>query len=664
MHPSNQHTGDVAGHLIQAGSITGDIHLHAPPPPIPRQLPPAPPAFVGRTPELDALGRAPITALAGTGGIGKTALALHWAHQRLDAFPDGQLFVDLRGFSPETEPLTPAAAVRGFLDALGQDPSHLPADPFAHYRSLVAGKQLLIVLDNAADTAQVLPLLPGSPACTVLVTSRNHLPGLVSTQHAHHVPLDVLPGPESHDLLTQRLGATDPAALDELAALCGGLPLALNIVAGRAQTQPHLPLAEVVAELRETGLDEDDPTASITAVLSWSHRALTIEQARAFGLLGIAPGPDISTAAATALLGSPGSRRTLRALEQASLLHRDATGRWRMHDLVRDFAATQATDADLSRLTDFYRHTALRARHHLDRLHQLPLPLDPPRTPPLELPDERAALAWFDAEHACLLATLPLGDATLTWQLAWAMTTFHQRRGHRLEHHETWTLGLAAAEELDHPEARYTALRLLGRANLRLNRPQEALDQLTRAVEQSVAAGDLAGRAHAERALALAWQELGEHQRALTHATHALDAFEQLDAPEWRAKALKGYGWHLANLGLQLKALDYFMTALELSRVHHYRDGEAGALHSIGSIGLRLGRHQQAIDYLSQALDRYRELGDHYEQADILRRLGLAHTALDQPEQASTAWRQALELYRAQHRHPQADWLLARLGET
>ncbi|MCK2238583.1 MULTISPECIES: tetratricopeptide repeat protein [unclassified Crossiella] len=672
MTHGNHNAGSVGGHLVQAGSITGDIYLGATPLPIPRQLPPAPTAFVGRAPELSALTTAlggnatvAITALAGTGGIGKTALALHWAHQRIADFPDGQLFVDLRGFSPDSDPLTPATAVRGFLDALGQDPAHQPADPFAHYRSLVAGKRLLIILDNAVDTAQVLPLLPGSPTCTVLVTSRNHLPGLIGAHGAQHVALDVLPRPDAHELLATRLGHADPADLRELGELCGGLPLALNIVAGRARTQPHLPLSEVIAELRDTGLDEDDPTASVTAVLSWSHRALGTEAARVFGLLGIAPGPDISLTAATALTGSPDTRRTLRALEQASLVHRDANNRWRMHDLVRNFAATTATDRDLGGLTDFYLHTALAAHHHLDQLHVLPLPPGPPRTPPLDMPDEQSALAWFDAEHRALFDTVRLDDnPLLTWQLAWALTTYQQRRGHQALHLMTWGLGLVAADYLDHPEARYTALRLLGRASLRLGHPQQALDCLRRAVGLATEAGDLAGQAHAQRALALAWQALGDHQQALEAATHALDAFEQLGAPEWRAKALKGYGWHLANLGLELKAVDYFTTALELSRVHHYRDGEAGALHSLGSIALKLGRHHDAIDYLHQALTQYRELGDAYEQADILRRLGSAHTALGQTDQAATAWRESLVLHRAQHREQQVAWLLARLGES
>lgn len=349
----------------------------------PRQLPAAPAPFVGRRDELDRLDAAVraaagggatvvVSAIAGAGGIGKTWLALHWAHRHLDRFPDGQLFVDLRGFSPDAEPMNPAVAVRGFLDALGVDPARIPVDQHAQaalFRSMVAGKRMLLVVDNAADTTQVAPLLPGSPTCAVVVTSRNRLPGLITGHGAHLLPLDVLADGEARALLTDRLGAervrAEPVAVAELIALCGGFPLALGIVAGHARTRPDLPLSALAAELRDLGLgalDDDDPTASLPAVLSWSHHALTAEQAAVFALLGAAPGPDIALPAAASLAGLPEvrARAVLRALERASLTVPDARGRHRMHDLIRRYATETpgllpeaARSAGLRRVVDF-----------------------------------------------------------------------------------------------------------------------------------------------------------------------------------------------------------------------------------------------------------------------------------------------------------------------
>jgi len=266
---------------------------HAAPAPsaVPRQLPSAPGAFSGRQRELSTLTIAPdadtvvISALGGFGGIGKTWLALHWAHRNIDWFPDGQLFVNLRGFDPRGKPMPPEVAVRGFLNALGVPAAAIPVDPHAQnalYRTLVADKRMLIVLDNARDSAQVVPLLPGSPTCTVLVTSRDRMQGLATTHNARTLALDVLPEPEARALLALRLGETrlehEPDAVDELLRHCAGLPLALGIVAGRAAAHPDFPLNALAAELRDArldALDTGDQATNLAAVLSWSYHALT-----------------------------------------------------------------------------------------------------------------------------------------------------------------------------------------------------------------------------------------------------------------------------------------------------------------------------------------------------------------------------------------------------
>ncbi|HEY8981932.1 MAG TPA: helix-turn-helix domain-containing protein, partial [Streptomyces sp.] len=355
----------------------------APAVPVPRQLPAAPAPFVGRDDELARLDAvlgagsegAPtvvVSTIAGAGGVGKSWLVLHWAHRNAGRFPDGQLFVDLRGFSPDSEPMDPAVAVRGFLDALGVEPGRVPVAVHAQaalLRSLVADRRMLLVLDNAVDTAQVVPLLPGGDTCVVAVTSRNRLPGLVTGHGARLVSVDTLTDAEAHGLLVARLGAArvdaEPGAVRELVRLCGGFPLALSIVAGRAHTHPHLSLTALAGELRDDVLDvldDADPAASLPAVLSSSHRALSAEEAHVFALLALAPGPDISLPAAAGLtgLGAGRTRSVLRRLEQSSLIAQDTAGRYRMHDLIRRYAATVHTmdDAGLRRVLDFYTHTA------------------------------------------------------------------------------------------------------------------------------------------------------------------------------------------------------------------------------------------------------------------------------------------------------------------
>ena len=311
---------------VLAGKITPPQAPPAPAAaPVPRQLPPTPSTFTGRTEELAAIdevmdhaaetgGTVIISAIGGTGGIGKTWLALHWAHRNVHRFPDGQLFVNLHGFDPSGKPTSPEDAIHGLLDALGVAPQSIPATfeaQTALYRSLLSDKRMLIVLDNAADPAQVVPLLPGSASCTVLATSRNRMINMVNAYGATPLLLDTLSEVDARALLTNRLGTArldrEPDAVAAILASCAGLPLALGIVAGRALEHPDFPLRELADELRDatgrlTSLDED-PVTGVRSMLSWSYAALTQAQARVFGLLGLAPGPDIGLAAATRLTG-------------------------------------------------------------------------------------------------------------------------------------------------------------------------------------------------------------------------------------------------------------------------------------------------------------------------------------------------------------------------
>jgi DNA-binding SARP family transcriptional activator/tetratricopeptide (TPR) repeat protein len=670
---------DLAVPTLVTAPATNPVQL-----PVPRQLPAPPRLFTCRTTELaqldatldehtDTDGTVVISAIGGSGGIGKTWLALHWAHTRLDRFPDGQLHVNLRGFDPTGQPVSPAMAVRGFLDSLGVAPAAIPVDLDAQvglYRSLVAGKRMLIVLDNARDTGQVTPLLPGSPTCTVLVTSRHHLGGLVTTHGAHRVDLDVLPEHEARQLLARHLGqdrvTAEPEAIDELVACCAGLPLALGIVAARAARHPDFPLAVVAGELRDRSgrldvLDPGDPQATLRVVLSWSHHALSETAAAVFGLLGLAPGPDIGLPAAARLLARPDTttRALLNELEDASLIQRHAPDRYRMHDLVRLYATEHHSpterDSALRRVLDFYIHTAHAADHLLDP-HRPAVWLDAPApgSHPHELRGKPAAMAWFEVEHPNLLAAqqaaLTCAWHPMVWQLAWVLANFHVRRGHRHADRAVWRAAVDAAAHLPDPTARIRAYRYLGRAYTELGCHDGASRYLRQALVLAECHHDAAEQALAHHQLARAWEQREDNRRALEHATRALDLCRTLGRPAWEADALNGVGWHAARLGDYDTARAHCQAALTLHRDHHDADGEADTLDSLGYIDHHTGHHHRAIDHYRQALTLFRGLGNTYESAATLDRLGHPHVALGQHEQARTVWREAAELYRAQRR--------------
>jgi DNA-binding SARP family transcriptional activator/tetratricopeptide (TPR) repeat protein len=672
---------------------------------IPRQLPAAPAPFVGRQDELERLdttlptsspnaipanglldestpqwalsGRMLlISAIGGAGGIGKTWLALHWAHHHHDRFPDGQLFVDLRGFSPTQQPAHPADVLSGFLDALGVDRDHQPTDPDHRadlYRSLMADKRMLVVLDNAATTDQITPLLPGGHHCTVLITSRNQLRGLIARHGAHPVHLDVLTDTEAHTLLSTTLGPdhADAPATAELIKLCGGFPLALGLIAARAATNPHLPLSDTVTELRTLGLgalDSEDPTASLPTVLSWSLHHLTHQQRTTFALLGIAPGPDTGLPAAAALTGLSDreTHTVLRALVEASLIDRIPGGRYGMHDLVRAYATTtadnlpdQVRETALRRVLDFYTHTA----HTADQLinpYREPLQHDLP-TPGIHsypLSDAPAAWAWFDTEHACLLAAQHTATThhwhSTAWWLAWGLYTFHYRRGHRRDQLAVWQAAADAAAHLPDLATRSRAHRLLGLAHVELGRFEDALDHLHQALTLAEHNHNLFQQAQIHSGLAEAWEGQGGVQQALDHAHHSLDLFHSLDLPGWEAVALNQMGWCAGLLGDYDTAREHCQAALTLHRDHHILPGEAATLDSLGYIDHQSGHHTQAINHYHQALTLYRDLGNPSDAADTLNRLGHAHAALSQNEQARTVWREALQLYRKQGRRDHA----------
>ncbi|HEX9335618.1 MAG TPA: BTAD domain-containing putative transcriptional regulator [Pseudonocardiaceae bacterium] len=661
----------------------------------PRQLPAAPRSFTGRADELAALTKAvdepaatvAVSAVGGIAGIGKTSLVLRWAHEHIDRFPDGQMFVNLRGFDPAGPPMSPATALRGFLVGLGVGAESVPDDVAAQaalYRTLVADKRMLVVLDNARDTSQVTPLLPGSATCAVLITSRHRLAGLAVTG-ARLLDLDVLTDAEGRGLLSARLGhetvAAEPEAVADLLRCCAGLPLAISIAAARSAAHPDFPLATMADELRDTAtrldaLDADELTANLRAVFASSYEALDDEAAMLFGLLGLAPGPDIGLPAVASLAAVPSSRARvlLHWLETAHLVQQYEPGRYRLHDLVRLYAIEQAShdqSADrraeaLHRLVDFYLHTAYPA----DRVlypHRPTIELERP-TPgcvPVPLPDPDEAMAWFDAEHPCLLATQQLAAQQEwhreVWQLAWSLSAYHRRRGRLRDDSVVARLALAAGEQLNDPAVLAQAHKRIGGRLFRAGEHEEALEHLHRALTYLAAVGDLAGQIDTHQALTALWSTIGEAEKALANAQDALRLARTAGNPVWEADALNAVGFCEAELDRFPAARQHCEQALRLQRAHHNGEGEAETLDSLGYLDHRSGRHTSALDYYQQALDAYERLNFDYQKADTLERIGDTYLALGEPGRADDMWRQAIRLYEAQRRTAEADRLRQQL---
>jgi len=667
--------------------------------PVPRQLPAAVPDFTGRTGELAALARileqtgagAPgtvvISAIGGTAGVGKTALALHWAHQVAPRFPGGQLHVNLRGFDPAEAPVTPAQAIRGFLDALGVPPERIPAQPDTQaglYRSLLSCKRMLIVLDNARDEQQIRPLLPASPASLVLITSRNQLAGLAAAG-ARLLSLDTLTHDEAVQLLTARLGtgrvAAEPGAVAEIARLCALLPLALAVAAARAAARPAFPLAGLAAELRDTAgrldaLDAGDPAASVRAVFSWSYDQLSPETARMFRLLGLHPGPDISTPAVASLArtSEPQARQLLGELARAHLTAEHAPGRFTFHDLLRAYAAAQARDHDTEaerhaatvRVLDHYLHTACAGSLVLEPAHQ-PVVLAPPSpgTAAERPADHRQAIAWFDAEYHVLLAAATLaagsGFDSHAWQLPWAMTPFLLARGHYQEAAATQRTALAAATRLGDTAGQALSSRLLALACTELGDHEQARAHLAHSLNLYRGLGNHLGEAKIHGDLGVLAEYQGRYADALGYNEQALRLYQAAGRKPEQAQMLNNVGWCHALLGDYQQARAFCRQALALSAEVGFRTNEGNTWHSLGYTEHQLGNLDEAIACYQRALGISRETGHRYLEADTLIQLGDTRHAAGELPQARNAWQQALVIFE-EIQHPDAEKVRARLG--
>ena len=667
---------------------------------VPRQLPAALAHFAGRAGELKALtgvldaaaggATVVISAIGGTAGVGKTALAVHWAHQVTEWFPDGQLYVNLRGFDPSGTPVTPADAVRRFLDALGVPAAQIPSSPEAQqglYRSLLAGRRMLIVLDNARDASQVRPLLPGGEGCLVLVTSRSQLSSLVAAEGAHPLTLDVLSPAEARSLLEGRLGperiAAEPRAAAELAGLCAHLPLALAIAAARAATHHGLPLAALAAELRDAAgrldaLDTGDAAASVRAVFSWSYRQLPAPAVRMFRLLGIHPGPDITAPAAASLAAIPDdqARQVLARLTRASLLAEHAPGRYAFHDLLRVYAAEQARrtgshaarDAAIGRVLDHYLHTAAGATLLLDPAKE-PIVLAPPRPGAAagQPADHRQAMAWFEQEHQVLLAAVALaagsGFDSHAWQLPWAMASFLQARGRWQEWAAAQHTALAVATRLGDTAAQALSGRLLGMACTGLGDHDQARAHFASSLTLYQRLGDRLGQARIHLNLGGLAEHQGRYADALGHGEQALRLYQAIGHKANEAGALNDVGWYHGRLGDYQQARVFCRQALTLSAEAGNRWAEGNAWDSLGYAEHHLGNLAEAAACYQRALSLNRESGYRFGQAATLTHLGDTRQAAGELAQARQAWQQALAILE-DLQHPDADQVRAKLAST
>ena len=642
----------------------------------PAQLPADVAGFTGREDaraRLDALlpaggshlGVVVIAAVGGIAGVGKTALAVHWAHRVRHHFPDGQLHVDLRGYSAGT-PLRPVEALTRFLAALGVPPARIPSDvdtAAATYRSLLAGRRMLVLLDNASHPDQVRPLLPNSPGCLVLVTSRDNLAGLVARDGAVQLALDTLTAGDARTLLTRLVGAEraqrEPAALAGLAELCGYLPLALRIAAANLIVQPELTISDYVGQLTRDRLAAlqvgDDPQAAVRIAFDHSYANLPAEARRLFRLLGLVPGPHATAPTAAALAGVPAIRATrlLARLAAAHLLEEHTPGRYRFHDLLRAYAAERAEhepdrQAALARMYDHYLD-GVTAAARLLYPHVLRLP-EPEHAAAVRFDDHQQASAWLDAERPNLVAATVHaaghGFAASAWRLADALRGYLYLRMHTGDWRQTAGAGLVAAEAAGDPQAQAAAQVSLATLHWAQGRHQDAIDHYTTALRLARQAGWAEGESAALGNLGNLNWALGRLDTAAEHYSRALDLYRQTGQAASQATALGNLGLvHFGQGRLDL-AMDHCAQALALHRTTGSHSGEARTLTHLGDIHLAAQRHDEALTALTGALALLRQIGDRNIEGDTLRTLAAVHRDAGRTHQALDLAGTAVDLAR------------------
>lgn len=663
------------------------------PGPVPRQLPLDVFGFTGREQQLAALdaalggedpGAVRLCVVAGAAGVGKTALAVRWAHRVLDRFPDGQLYVDLRGYDPE-RPVTAAEALAGLLRGLGVDPAQIPqdlAERAAQYRTALADRRVLVVLDNASGVEQVRPLLPGSSSCAVVVTSRENLAGLVARDGARRLELAALSDEEAAALLRTLIGPRLPAdgpVAGALARRCDRLPLALRIAAEFAIANPDMDLAQLAARLRDERqrldlLDSsDDPRTAVRSVFSWSFRHLSAGAARAFGLIGLHPGREVEEYAVAALAGVDlaDARALVAELARAHLIERAGTGAYTMHDLLRAYAVEAVTHAErepaLTRLLDHYRHVTAAALDALYPLERATRPaVAPAASPAPVLSEPEDALAWLDRQRANLVAAAVYAAAH-AWprhsvDLSCLLWRYFEVGGHyqdALAVHEA-----AVAASASDGYRRADVLANLGGVHWWLGQYQQAREFFGRSLGGYQEAGDAAGQARALARLGVVYERLGDYPTAVKHLREALAIYRQIGNLHGEAAQLVNLGTLHRRLGRYAAAADHQRQAAALfaeigdRRLEGYAEGNLGAVYSL------LGRHAEALAALHTSLVHCRQSADRGGEGSALATIGAVYRRMRHYPEALAHLHRALAISREIGDRSLETETLNMLGET
>ncbi|WP_046471151.1 ATP-binding protein [Allosalinactinospora lopnorensis] len=638
--PQHVNQSEPAGlaDIAQARDVHGGVHFHGARPsgelPL-QQLPADIRHFIDRRAELDDLDGVlsgdtgeTLVVITGTAGVGKTSLALRWAHRVRRRFPDGQLYVNLKGYDPGT-PMTPEQALDRFLRALGVSPAAIPADAeerAALFRSYLADRRILLVLDNAATGSQVRPLLPGTASCLVIVTSRNRLSGLVARDGGRRLTLGILPGSDAVALLklvtADYRGGDTPEQLQELASLCARLPLALRIAAERAASRPFMPLVELIRDLRDESAlwdaltaGDDEEADAVRTVFAWSYCALADDAARLFRLLGLHPGPDFDSAAGALLGRTDRIRHLLDVLVGANLLEQTGPDRYQLHDLLRAYATDQVRHletearrhAALRRVLNWYLHTADSALATLMPFNRTVAITEPLESAPLRFPTETAAGTWFEAERENLVAaTRAAGENGLhqtAWQLAAVLRGVLMHQNAFEDWIATGRVGLAAARAAQNRYGESEVPESLGKAYFQARRLAEAEECHLATLEIRREIGNRFGEAVSTNALGLLGLRHRRLDDSVTYFGQSLAIFRELGNPRWEALLSSNLGETLYEFGHLHEAVDHLDQALAIQREIGDRAQEGNSLFFLSMAQRELGQTTEALRSIESALD-------------------------------------------------------------